>query len=532
MYRTMSRIAHTRMALNSWQYRTFGNRKREIELIRGRLQQLMSLPLSSGNLEEHASLSGKLEGFLEEERLYWKQRSKVTWLTEGDKNTKFFHRFASNRKAKNRLAGLFDETGVWKPALDGMEKVILDYFSFMFRSEHSDERRMLEVVNLVRPRVSDQMNEELTAPYSDEEIRAALFQMYPTKSSGPDGMPPEFFQKYWETVGVDVCLAVCDFLSSGQLLRDVNYTHICLILKVANPTQVSDLRPIALCNVLYKICSKAIANRLKKHLAGIISPFQSAFIPGRLITDNSLIATEVSHFIDSDKEEGVMSLKLDMRKAYDRMEWVFLKAVLLRLGFCGVWVDLIMQCVPTVRYSFLINGKPCGSLTPFRGLRQGDPLSPYLFLLCAEVFSTLLENRVEEGALQGIRVCDGASVITHLLFADDSLLFGRASLAECLCMKSVLEDYEAASGQQVNFSKINIVFSKAVAVDLRNSLEDVFSVGVVAKHEKYLGLPTVVGRNKTDTFGYIKEQLSKKLEGWQGKLLSSAGKDILIRVVA
>ncbi|KAL6179662.1 hypothetical protein ACLB2K_046334 [Fragaria x ananassa] len=433
MYRTMSKIAHTKMALNSW--------------------------------------------------------------------------FASNRKAKNRLAGLFDETGVWKPALDGMEKVILNYFSFMFQSEHSDESRMLEVVNLVRPRVSDQMNEELTAPYSDEEIRAALFQMYPTKSPGPDGMPPEFFQKYWETVGVDVCVAVRDFLSSGQLLRDVNYTHICLIPKVANPT-------------------------LKKHLAGIISPFQSAFIPGRLITDNSLIANEVSHFIDSDKEEGVMSLKLDMRKAYDRMEWVFLKAVLLRLGFYGVWVDLIMQCVSTVRYSFLINGKPCGSLTPSKELRQGDPLSPYLFLLCAEVFSTLLENRVEEGALQGIRVCDGAPVITHLLFADDNLLFGRASLAECLCMKSVLEDYEAASGQQVNFSKSNIVFSKAVAVDLRNSLADVFSVGVVAKHEKYLGLPTVVGRNKTDTFGYIKEQLSKKLEGWQGKLLSSSGKDILIRVVA
>ncbi|KAL6134325.1 hypothetical protein ACLB2K_066557 [Fragaria x ananassa] len=118
-------------------------------------------------------------------------------------------------------------------------------------------------------------------------------------------MPPEFFQKYWETVGVDVCLAVRDFLSSGQFLRDVNYTHICLIPKVANPTQVSDLRPIALCNVLYKICSKVIANRLKKQLAGIISPSQSAFIPGRLITDNSLIATEVSHFIDSDKEEGL-----------------------------------------------------------------------------------------------------------------------------------------------------------------------------------------------------------------------------------
>lgn len=103
------------------------------------------------------------------------------------------------------------------------------------------------------------------------------------------------------------------FLQSGLLLKDVNYTHVCLISKVPNPTQVSDLRPIALCNVLYKICSKVIANRLKKHLSSIISPFQSTFIPRRLITDNSLIANEVSHFINSDKSEGVMSLKLDMR---------------------------------------------------------------------------------------------------------------------------------------------------------------------------------------------------------------------------
>ena len=153
------------------------------------------------------------------------------------------------------------------------------------------------------------------------------------------------------------------------------------------------------------ICSKAIANRLKKLLSDIISPCQSAFNPGRLITDNSLIDNEISHYIASDLSDGVMSLKLDMSKAYDRMEWCFLEAVLVRLGFDDHWVGLIMQCVSTAKYAFLINGKPCGKLQPSRGLRQGDPLSPYLFLLCAEVFSTLLDRRVSDGNLEGVCRC-------------------------------------------------------------------------------------------------------------------------------
>ena len=376
------------------------------------------------------------------------------------------------------------------------------------------------------------MNCELNAPYLDAEIRAALFQMYPTKSPGPDGMSSEFYQKHWDVVGSDVCFAVRNFLESGYLVKSVNYTHVCLIPKVQNPKRVSELRPIALCNVLYKICSKVIANRLKKHMSTIISQCQSAFIPGRLITDNSLVANEVSHFIDTDQSEGVMSLKLDMSKAYDRMEWGFLEAVLLRLGFSRHWIQLVSQCVSTVRYSFLVNGKQCGNLSPTRGLRQGDPLSPYLFLLGAEVFSALLEEKVRLRHLQGVRICEGAPVVSHLLFADDSLLFGKATVQECRAIQEVLDEYALASGQQVNFSKSDIVFSRGVSESNQLSLATILGVSIVPKHEKYLGLSTVVGRNRTETFAYIREQLSQKLEGWQGKLLSGAGRDILIRVVA
>ncbi|PRQ21155.1 putative RNA-directed DNA polymerase [Rosa chinensis] len=206
--------------------------------------------------------------------------------------------------------------------------------------------------------------------------------------------------------------------------------------------------------------------------------------------------------------------------------------MLYRLGFDENWIGVIMKCVTTVRYSFLINGQPRGYLTPTRGLRQGDPLSPYLFLLCAEVFSALLARKVTHGELQGIKICEGAPVIHHLLFADDSLVFGKATLSECQHIQSVLNAYELASGQQINFAKSSIVFSKRVPEADKLSLASFLGVAIEVKHEKYLGLPTYLGRNRTETFAYIKERLSKKLAGWQGKLLSGAGKDLLVRVVA
>lgn len=374
-------------------------------------------------------MSNRLENHLADDHAYWKQRSKITWLQDGDHNTKFFHRKASNRRAKNRLDGLFDAQGVWQTSEKGIEEVVLNYFSNMFQAVEPDYDHMFSVVNLIQPKVTAAMNIDLCAPYTALEIRTALFQMHPTKLPGPDGMPPLFFQQYWDTIGDDVVAAVHSFLHSDQLFRDINFTHVCLIPKVKNPVHMSDLRPIALCNVLYKICAKVVANRLKKILSNLISPFQSAFIPGRLITDNTLVANEVSHYIHNLRSgsEGVMNLKLDMSKAYDRIEWSFLEAVLSRFGFDESWIQVIMQCVTTVRYSFLINGQPRGFLTPTRGLRQGDPLSPYLFLLCAEGFSALLQHKVSQGLLRGITICPSAPTIHHLLFADDSLLFGKAT---------------------------------------------------------------------------------------------------------
>ena len=185
---------------------------------------------------------------------------------------------------------------------------------------------------------------------------------------------------------------------------NLNLTHIALIPKVKNPMCVNEFRPISLCNFLYKIISKVLANRLKKILPHIISPTQSAFIPGQLITDNILATYEMLHTMHSRMwgKKGFMAIKLDMSKAYDRVEWRFLEAVMRKLGFNDKWIYLIMMCVTSIQYEILINGDPYGNIIPSRGLRQEDPISPYLFLIYAEALSSMLSRAHEDGLLTGV----------------------------------------------------------------------------------------------------------------------------------
>ncbi|XP_024200263.1 uncharacterized protein LOC112203536 [Rosa chinensis] len=208
-----------------------------------------------------------------------------------------------------------DHDNQWVSDIAGIERVVSEYDKTMFRTEGVNNRALELILNTVQPRVTQAMNEKLIAPYSDEKIKAALFYMHPSKAPGPDGMSPFFFQKYWSKLGSDVCKTVRYFLSSGVLLREVNFTHITLIPKVKSPKHMLDLRPIALCNGLHRICSKVLANRLKRILGDIISPLQSAFVPDLLISDNILVATE---------------------------------AMLLKMGFATNWVDLIMASIQNI----------------------------------------------------------------------------------------------------------------------------------------------------------------------------------------
>ncbi|KAL6209655.1 hypothetical protein ACLB2K_020595 [Fragaria x ananassa] len=336
---------------------------------------------------------------------------------------------ASNRRKKNKLKGLYDRLGVWQNTPQGIEEVVISYFHDLFVRQEPDLVAQNTVLQTIQPRVTSEMNQTLLAPYLMEEVKVALFQMHPSKAPGPDGMSPFFFQKYWDLVGVEVSNAVISFLTKKDMPHDLNFTNVVLIPKVKEVQYMTELRPIALCNVVYKIASKVLANRLKTFLPEIVSLEESAFVPDRLILDNTLVASELAHYMHKLKrgKEGFMALKLDISKAYDRLEWDFLQKIMLKLGFDQNWVDLIMHCLSTVRYSFMINVIAKDFVTPHRGLRQGDPISPYLFLLCAEGLSALIASSVEGGKWKRLQVCDGAPTISHLLFADDSMLYSQAS---------------------------------------------------------------------------------------------------------
>jgi hypothetical protein len=261
-------------------------------------------------------------------------------------------------------------------------------------------------------------------------------------------------------------------LNSVIMPSSLNRTNIALIPKVKNPTRVTEFRHISLCNVMYKVISKVLANRLKKILPLIISPVQSAFILGRLITDNVLVAYEMLHTIHTCMrgKKGFMAVKLDMSKTYDMVEWGFLKTVMSKLGFDQRWIDLIMMCVTTVQYVVVANGQPCGSIIPGRGLRQGDPISPYLFLLCAEALSSMLTKANEDGVLTRVPTSKRGPRISHPFFADDSLLFCRSTRSQWQFMTNVLRRYEEALGQHLNSDKTSIFFSKNSAMEDKEAI--------------------------------------------------------------
>jgi len=259
-----------------------------------------------------------------------------------------------------------------------------------------------------------------------DEVKKVVFGLNKDSTSGPDGFSGHFFQDCWDIIKEDVTNMVRAFFSGQQLPRFITHTNLILIPKKENVKTFVDLRPISLSTFANKIISRLLHGRMANCLPFIISRNQSGFVKGRNITENVLLAQEIIRDIKLRNKENNVVVKLDMAKAYDRVSWIFLTKVLRKFGFSERIVDMVWRLISNNWYSILVNGISHGFFRSTTGLKQGDPLSPTLFIIAAEVLSRGLNKLHEDRRYRGYGMPKWSPKINHLSYADDTILFGSA----------------------------------------------------------------------------------------------------------
>ena len=345
------------------------------------------------------------------------------------------------------------------------------------------------------------------------------------KAQGPDGFSMAFWQASWHFVKDEIMEMFMDFHANETFIKSLNATFLVLIPKKGDAEE-KDFRPISLLGSLYKILANVLANRLKRVVGKVVSEAQNAFVEGRQITNASLIANELIDHWQKQKEKGVIC-KLDIEKAFDSINWQFLMMTMCCMGFGPKWTSWIWQCITIARFSVLINGVSTGFFPNSKGLRQGDPLFPYLFILGMEVLSILLRRAMTSGFISGcnIKGREGAALsISHLLYADDTIIFYEAKEEQLIYLSWVLLWFEASLGLKMNRNK-----SELIPVGAVENMDA--EPGCLTRHlpTTYLGIPLGVAHKFVAIWDNIEEKMHKKLALWKKKFISKGGRITLIK---
>ncbi|GKV28743.1 hypothetical protein SLEP1_g37755 [Rubroshorea leprosula] len=528
-YKLKEKLKMTKKALKDWSSKSMADVDRKIsesEMTIAEIdEQGEKSTLSDTDIEKRRNCFLDLWKHLRIKERMWQQKSRMAWLKEGDANTKFFHRCVKGRSRRNEI-NFIQIKGVQHTGVLGIKKAVAEHFEKLF-TEENWQRPRLDGISFNQ--ISGVDNELLTATFSEVEIKQAIWDCGSSKSPGPDGFNFRFIKEMWEDIKSEIIDFVQEFHRLGRLVRGSNASFIVLIPKVENPQRIEEFRPISLIGVMYKIIAKLLANRLRKVLPKIIGEQQMAFIGGRQLVDGVVIANEV---IDEAKKKKKKSFlfKVDFEKAYDNVCWDFIDYMMRRMGFNTIWRNWIRECLASSSVSVLINGSPTNQFPISKGIRQGDPLSPFLFLIVAEGLNGLVSSAVEKQLYKGVTVGKEGVSVSHLQFADDTIFFGEASDDNIGAIKSIMRTFELVSGLKINFGK-----SQLMGIGVEDNWRNKMACRLCCKEGefpfKYLGIPIGGNHKRVAMWKPMVDSFRKKLSTWKGRYLSLGGRITLINSV-
>ncbi|KAJ9708014.1 hypothetical protein PVL29_000195 [Vitis rotundifolia] len=482
-------------------------------------------PLAPGDMEaKNLALEDYKKWALLEETS-WRQKSREIWLREGDKNTKYFHKMANARARRNFLSKI-KVNGVTLSSIEDIkDSVCRSYQSLL--SDSGDWRPNINGLNFKE--LGEGVASSLEVMFTEDEIFAALSSCCGDKAPGPDGFTMAFWLFCWDVVKPEILGLFREFYLHGKFQRSLNSTFLLLIPKKEGAEDLKDFRPISLVGSAYKLLAKVLSNRLKSVMGEVISDSQHAFVQGRQILDAVLIANEALDSRLKVNKPGLL-LKMDIEKAFDHVNWDFLMEVMSKMGFGPRWISWMKWCCSTASFSILINGSPSGFFHSSRGLRQGDPLSPYLFLFAMEALSQLLSSARNGGFISGFKVGgrgrEGLTV-SHLLFADDTLIFCDANADQLQYLSWTFMWFEAISGLKVNLSKTEAIpVGEGIPME---TLASVLGCKIGSLPTTYLGLPLGAPYKSTRVWDAVEERFRKRLSLWKRQYLSKGGRLTLLQ---
>lgn len=412
----------------------------------------------------------------------WQQRARCKWLSQGDKNTAYFHAYASSRMRRNMVRSLIHEG----QATSNPNR-IQELFTDQLVAGLGTSNNILSFDPGVLYQ-KDQRLQCLADPICDNEIEGAIRGLAKNKASGPDGIPNEFVQRYWQDLKEEVGAIVKGFFNNQIDISDINRANVVMIPKTNAPLMVGEFRPISIINIIPKIISKILANRLRVLMPDLISPYQTAFIRGRQITDNFVATREILHHI-SDTNRPAVFIKLDFAKAFDSIEWEFLTRVMEVRGFSTQWITWINSILYTASSRVLINGEVGEYFRHKRGLQQGDPLSPMLFNIAADVLQQMIKA-VNKSLSNGLTRKIKDSMLA-LQYADDTAVIASADISTLVSFKMIMRLYASISGLRINYKKSMFVPLNIQEGD-REWIRSVLGCGQSNFPIQYLGMPLTI----------------------------------------